>query len=112
MTSYAERGIGRRIKVDDGWRKHKGKADPVFHPELVIEQHWQFYVAAGPLRETEAQVEADLALLEAGNAEVVAALRELIFLAGEAVGDDPDDTEVMALVRISALVDLLEVAAG
>lgn len=110
--SYAARGIGRRIDGDDGWRKHKGKREPVFHPELYRERDWRYYVAAGPLRDTEVQVEADLALLEAGTAEVVEALRELLFLAGEAVGDDPDDTEVAALVRVSALVDLLEVAAG
>lgn len=108
--SYAARGIGRVLFGDDGWRKHKGKADPVFHPEFYIEHGWRYYVAGGPLRETEAQVEADLALLDAAKGELVEALRVLLFLAGEAVEGDPDDDELMALVKITALADLLEVA--
>lgn len=110
MTTYAERHIGRVLMGDDGWRKHKGKADPVFHPELYVERGWRYFVDSGPLRDTEVQVEADLALLNAAKDEIVAALRVLLFLAGEAIEEDPDDEEVMALVRITALADLLEVA--
>lgn len=107
--SYAERGIGRRLDGDDGWRKHKGKRAAVFHPELFRPHDWRYYVAAGPLRETEAQVEADLALLDAAEG-LTEALRIVLFLAGEAVEGDPDDDELRALLAVTAMYELMEVA--
>lgn len=110
MTTYAERGIGRRLDHGNtGWSKVKGKREPVFDPEAVTEQRWRYYVNAGPLRDTEAQVEADLALLEA-DADLTGALRVILFLAGEAVADDPDDDELAALLAVTAMYELMEVA--
>jgi hypothetical protein len=111
MTSYAAEGLERTlVHAHSGMVAGQGRKPPTFDPALKTEQH-HLWRAIGRWRDTEAQARGDLALLNA-DADIVGALRELLFLAGEAVGDDPDDTEVMALVRISALVDLLEVAAG
>lgn len=108
--SYAERGIGRRLEhAHSGMVKVKGKREPVFDPDRVTEQRWRYYVEAGPLRDTEAQVEADLALLDAAEG-LTEALRIVLFLAGEAVEGDPDDDELRALLAVTAMYELMEVA--
>lgn len=65
--------------------------------------------ATGPVRDNEHQAEADDVLLEGcALPGLAAALREVLFLAGEAVADDPDDDEMEALVLVEALVTLVE----
>ena len=109
MTTYAEQGIQRRlIHAHSGWVKGRGKQPPVHHPELEREQRW-LWQAVGPWRDTETRVLADLALLEA-DADLADALRVILFLAGEAVDGDPDDDEMRALLAVTALYELMEVA--
>lgn len=55
--------------------------------------------------------EAHVALLEADAERIAEALREVLFLAADAVGDDPDDVEVCAMVLVEAFVTLVEEAA-
>lgn len=71
-------------------------------------QRW-LYRAIGPWRETEDQARADTVLLDG---KVAGALRTVLFLATEDVGDEPDDDETAALLVVMALIDLMEVADG
>lgn len=65
--------------------------------------------AVGPWRDTRLAAEAQLAFLEVADPKMmVEALRVVLWLAVEAVENDPDAEEAMAMMMVQALAEMVE----